>query len=98
MTIIIAAVLILALVTTAVGLLIRNNRNLRTENKNLRDRLAVTRGDARNAYLLACTNSATEIANLRMKLFLAEEKNASLRFTIQKKDMLLRQKWENAAK
>ena len=98
MTIIIAAVLILALVTTSISLLVRTNRSLRRENTKLYDQLITARHKANANYVLSCAGHAKEIAELNLKLFQAEERNAQLRLTIAKKDMLHRQKWENAAK
>lgn len=96
MTLIIIAVFVVALVTTAVGLLMRTNRRLRRENAKLYDQMVTARHKANANYVLSCAGHAKEIAELNLKLFQAEERNAQLRLTIAKKDMLLRQKWEAA--
>ncbi len=96
MTIIIAAVLILALVTTAISLLAHANRRLRRENTKLYDQLIFARHKANTTYVLTYANHDKEVSELRMKLFQAEERNAQLRLIIKKKDMLLQQKWEAA--
>lgn len=98
MTTIIVSASVAALAALSAALCACRNRRLKQENCSLKKKLAAVQRKSRESYLLSCANNASEIAALQMKLFLAEEKNAQLRLTIQKKDMLLRQKWENAAK
>lgn len=98
MTTIIISVSMAALAALSAALCIWCNRRLKQENCSLKKKLVALQRKSKESYLLSCASNASEIAGLQMKLFLAEEKNAQLRLTIQKKDMLLRQKWENAAR